>query len=103
MTKLFLELEFQRKGNKQTETGLIISKLLRFFRQERIQEIKLIKCYTEKDKKKWTDLSLLGQEPTFKVCIFNSITGNNSVKNVDEGTVTFACTSPDDNFTRKSL
>ena len=29
--------------------------------------MKLFKCYTEKDKNKnWTDLSLLGQEPTFK-------------------------------------
>ena len=32
--------------------------------------MKLFKCYTEKDKNKnWTDLSLLGQEPTFKVIL----------------------------------
>ena len=66
MTKLFLELEFQHKGNKQTKKGLIVSKLLQLSRQEWIQKIKLFKCDTEKDKNKnWTDLSLLGQEPTF--------------------------------------
>ena len=48
------------------ERGRILSKLLRFSRQEWIQKIKLFKCYTEKDKtKNWTDLSLLGQESTF--------------------------------------
>ena len=62
----FLELEFQHKGNKQTKKGLIVSKLLQFSRQEWIQKTKLFKCDTEKDKnKKWTNLSLLGQEPTF--------------------------------------
>ena len=54
--------------------GLIVSKLLRFSRQEWIQKIKLFKCYTEKDKhKNWTDLSLLGQEPTFKVMSGRSV------------------------------
>ena len=67
VTKLFLELELQHKGNKQMKKGLIVSKLLWFSRQERIQKIKLFRCYTEKDKNEnWTDLSLLGQEPTFK-------------------------------------
>ena len=70
MTKLFLELELQQKGNKQTKKGLIVSELLRFSRQEWVQKIKLFKYYTEKDKNEnWTDLSLLGQEPTFKVTI----------------------------------
>ena len=33
-----------------------------------MQKIKLFKCYTEKDKdENWTDLSLLGQEPTFNI------------------------------------
>ena len=32
-----------------------------------MQKIKLFKFYTEKDKKYWADLSLLGQEPTFNV------------------------------------
>ena len=31
-----------------------------------MQKIKLFKCYTEKDQIYWADLSLLGQEPTFK-------------------------------------
>ena len=31
--------------------------------------MKIFKCYTEKDKK-WTDLSLLGHEPTFKSTMF---------------------------------
>ena len=67
MTKIFLELEFKHKENKQTKTELIASKLLRFSRQKWNQKIKLFKCYTEKDKNKnWTDWSLLGQEPTFK-------------------------------------
>ena len=49
------------------KTGLIVSKLLRFSRQEWIQKKKNIQIYTEKGKNKnWTDLSLLGQEPTFK-------------------------------------
>ena len=65
--EIILELEFQQKGNKQTKKGLIVSKLLQFYRQEWIQKIVLFECYTEKDKNKnWRDLSLLGQEPTFK-------------------------------------
>ena len=56
----------QRKWTNQKE--LIVNKLLQFSRQEWIQKIKSFKCYTEKDKNKnWTDLYLLGQEPTFKV------------------------------------
>ena len=40
--------------------------------------MKLFKCYTEKKKRNnWTDLSLLGQEPTFKI----KTVGN--VNNVD--------------------
>ena len=70
MTKLFLELEFQHKVNKQNEKGRFLSRLSRFSRQDWIQKIKLFKCYTEKDKNKnWTDLSLLGQESTFKVSL----------------------------------
>ena len=32
----------------------------------KIQRKELFKYYTEKDKKNWTELSLLGREPTFK-------------------------------------
>ena len=65
MTKLFLELEFQHKGNKQAKKG-DFSADSRFSRQDWIQKIKLRKCYTEKDKNKKFD-RLLGQEPTFNV------------------------------------
>ena len=70
VTKLFLESEFQYKGNKQPKTKKtkrILSKILRFSWLEQIQKVKLFKCYTKKYKIKiWTKLSSLGQEPTFK-------------------------------------
>ena len=67
VTKLFLESEFQHKGNKQTKKTQILSKSLRVSWQEQIQEIKIFKYYTEKDKKNiWTIMSSLGQELTFK-------------------------------------
>ena len=43
----------------------ILSKILRFSRQQQIQKIQLFKYYTEKDKQ-WVYLSSLRQEPTFK-------------------------------------
>ena len=67
VTKLFIESEFQHKGNEQTLKKQILSKILQFSLQKQIQKMKLFKSYTEKDKKKpWTKLSSLGQEPTFK-------------------------------------
>ena len=51
VTKLFLESEFQHKGNKQTKKTCIFSKTLGFSWQEQIQEIKTFKYYTEKDVK----------------------------------------------------
>ena len=48
VTKLFLESEFQHKGNK---TNKFLSKILRFSWQEQIQKMKIFKYYTEKDKK----------------------------------------------------
>ena len=53
VTKLFLESEFQHKGNKQTKKKnkkkpQILSKILRFSWQEQIQKIKIFK-YTEKN------------------------------------------------------
>ena len=47
--------------------GAISQQTLAVSRQEWIQKIKLFECYTGKDKKNWTYLSLLGQEPTFKI------------------------------------
>ena len=68
--KLVLESEFQQKGNKQMKKMRILSKILRFSWQEQIQIIKLFKDYTEKyNNKIWPQLSLLGQEPTFKTII----------------------------------
>ena len=67
VTKLFLELEFQHKGNKQTKKGLLATNSCSFLGRNGFRKYKLFKCNTEKDKNKnWTDLSLLGQEPTFK-------------------------------------
>ena len=76
VTKLFLESEFQHKGNKQTkkQTNANSQQNLAVSWQEQIQKIKLFNYYTEKDKNTWATLSSLGQEPTFKVClIFNYI------------------------------
>ena len=53
VTKLFLESEFQHKGNKQNEKTQILSKILRLSWQEQIQKIKIFQYYTEKDKKKF--------------------------------------------------
>ena len=39
VAKLFLESEFQHKGIKHTKKTQILSKILRFFRQQQIQKI----------------------------------------------------------------
>ena len=65
LTKLFLESEFQHKGNKQMKKQ-VLSKILQFSWQEQILKITLFKYYTEKDKKLFWQNSSLGQEPTFK-------------------------------------
>ena len=51
MTRPFLELEFQHKGNKEMKKTRILSKILRFSWQEQIQKIKIFNYYTELDKK----------------------------------------------------
>ena len=91
VTKLFLESEFQHKGNKQMKNKQkktkkdkkqkkkkkkkykkkkkktrILSEISQFSWQEQFQKIKLFKYYTERDKNIWTKLSSLGQEPTSK-------------------------------------
>ena len=50
VTKLFLESEFQHKGNKQMKKREFSAKSWQFSWQEQIQKIKLFKYYTEKDK-----------------------------------------------------
>ena len=50
ITKLFLESEFQHKGNKQTNKREFSAKSSGVSWQEQIQKIKSFKNYTEKDK-----------------------------------------------------
>ena len=50
VTKLFLESEFQHKGNKQTK-NMNSHQNLAVSWQEQIQKIKIFKYYTEMDKK----------------------------------------------------
>ena len=46
----------------------LLSKTLRFSRQQQIQKHKIIQILHRKGQNKiWTELSTLGQEPTFKV------------------------------------
>ena len=67
VTKLLLESEFQHEDTKEINKRKpqILNKILYFSRQQQIKKIKLFKHYIVKDKK-WTELSSLGQEPTFK-------------------------------------
>ena len=53
VTKLFLESEFQHKGNKQMKKMQILSQILRFSWQEPILKLKSFKYYTEKDRNKF--------------------------------------------------
>ena len=67
VAKLFLESKFQHKANKQTKKTQILSKILLVSSQKQIQNMKLFKYNTKQGQKKiWTKLSSLGQEPTFK-------------------------------------
>ena len=66
VTKLFLESEFQHKGNKQTKKRKFSAKSCSVLGRNRFRKQNYFKYYTEKDKEKiWTTLSSLGQEPTF--------------------------------------
>ena len=57
VTKLFLESEFQHKGNKQLKKKKkkreFLANSCSFSRQQQIQNIKLFKYYTKKDKTKF--------------------------------------------------
>ena len=66
VTILFLELEFQSKENKQMNMNS--QQNLAVFSAGIDSENKIIKMLHRKGQKTkyWTDLSLLGQEPTFK-------------------------------------
>ena len=62
VTKLFLESEFQQKGNKQM-IKREFSANLAVSGQEQIQKIKLFEYFTEKDKNKF------GQNKWTKICL----------------------------------
>ena len=66
VTKVFLELEFQHKGNKQKKKGEFSAKSCIFLGRNRFREQNYLNAKQKRTKKYWTDLSLLGQEPTFK-------------------------------------
>ena len=66
VTKLFLESEFQHKGNKQMKNANSKQNLAVFL-VATDSEHKTIQILQRKGQTKiWTKLSLLGQEPTFK-------------------------------------
>ena len=66
MVKLFLESDFQRKGNKQRKKTHSQQNLVAFSAATD-SEIIIIKILHGKGQiKNWTGLSSLGQEPTFK-------------------------------------
>ena len=79
VTKLFLGSEFQHKGNKQMKKSEFSAKSCIFLgkikKKRQIQKINLFKYYTHRrgQKKKWKKLSSLGQEPTFKIWIFETV------------------------------
>ena len=67
VAKLFLELEFQHNGNKQMKKTRLLSSLAVFSAATDSENI-IIQIQHGKGhiKKIWTELSSLGQEPTFK-------------------------------------
>ena len=71
MTKLFLESEFKHKGNKQMKKKkkkMNSKQNLAFFSVATVLEHQTIQILQRKGQNKiWTELSSLGQEPTFNV------------------------------------
>ena len=69
MTKLFWESEFNHKRNKQTKKRKS-QKTFAVFSAATDSKIKMIEILLRKGQKKiWTELPLLEQEPTFKITI----------------------------------
>ena len=67
LTELFLESEFQHKGNTQTKKKVNSKQNLAVFSPATDSEHKIIQILHRKGQNKiWTKLSSLGQEPTFK-------------------------------------
>ena len=67
VTKLFLESEFQHKGNKQTKKNANSQPNLAFSSAATDSDHRIIQILHKKGQNNiWTELSSLGQEPTFK-------------------------------------
>ena len=66
MTKLFLELEFQHKGNKPIKKANSQQNLAVFLAGTD-SEKNYLNTTQKRSKNIWTKLSSLGQEPTFNV------------------------------------
>ena len=66
-TKLFLESEFQHKGNKQTENTNSQQNLAVFLGGTDSENEFILILYSNGHKNFLTKLSSLGKEPTFKV------------------------------------
>ena len=65
--KLFLESEFQHKGNNQMKKNVNSKQILQFSQLQQIQNIKFLQILHRKGQNKiWCQFSLLGQEPAFK-------------------------------------
>ena len=65
-TKLFLESEFQLKGNKQMENVNSQQNLAVFLGGTDSENEFILILHSNGHKKIWTKLSSLGKEPTFK-------------------------------------
>ena len=64
VTKLFLESEFQHKGNKQMKKLELSAKSCSFLGRTE-SEIKIFKYYTEEDKKKYLDKIVMIRAGTY--------------------------------------
>ena len=66
VTTLFME--FQHKGNKHTKKGEFSAKPCGFLGRNTFRKLNCLNATQNRKNNNWTDLSLLGQEPTFKGC-----------------------------------
>ena len=74
VTKLFLESEFQHKGNKQTKKRKFSAKSCGFLGRNRFSKQKYLNTTQKRIKNIWTKVSSFGQEPTFKVALSGEAT-----------------------------
>ena len=66
VAKLFLESEFQHKGNKQMKKCKFSAKSCGFLGSNRFRNNNYLNTTRKRTKKIWKKLLSLGQEPTFK-------------------------------------